>query len=192
MTAQVKQRYSPEEYLELEDSAEIRHEYIDGAIIPRLGGTPNHNRIILNFATSLNCALKRQSVFVADQKLWIPARNLYTYPDVMVIAGALQLQEGRNDTLTNPALIVEVLSESTQAYDRGDKFKAYRTLESFQEYILIDQYSVHIEQYIKRGDRDWTFTNYDGLEAELQLSSVPLSLSLLDIYERVIFSSDQH
>ncbi|NJN23841.1 MAG: Uma2 family endonuclease [Acaryochloridaceae cyanobacterium RL_2_7] len=192
MQAQARQLYSPEEYLNQEEQSEVRHAYLDGEIVPMVGGTPNHNRIILNVATLLNVSLKRQpyQVFVADQRLWIPSRNVYTYPDVMVISGDFQLQEGRKDTITNPALIVEVLSSSTQAYDQTDKFKAYRSLESLQEYILIDQYSIHIEQYIKQSDRDWRFTDYDGEEAELKLASVPLSLSLLDIYDRVTFDKD--
>ena len=108
MPAPVQQHYSPAEYLALEDLAEIRHQYLDGDIIPMVGGTPNHNRIILNFATILNYSLKRHphQVFAADQKLWIPARKIYTYPDVMVIDGVFQLQEGRKDVITNPTLIV--------------------------------------------------------------------------------------
>jgi Uma2 family endonuclease len=148
MQAEGKQYYSPEEYLELESTSQERHEYIDGDIVLIVGGLPNHNRIILNIAAALNFSLKRQpyDVFAADQRLWIPRKRIYTYPDVMVVQGELQLQEGRKDTITNPTMIVEVLSESTEAYDRSGKFAAYRTLPTFQEYLLIDQYSLHVEQ----------------------------------------------
>ena len=98
------------------------------------GGLPNHNRLVLNLASALNFALRQQSydVFVTDQRLWIPKQRIHTYPDIMVVEGALQLQAGRKDTITNPLLIVEVLSKSTQAYDQGKKFKFYRTIPSFQ------------------------------------------------------------
>lgn len=190
MQAQEKQTYTPEEYLALELTSEERHEYIDGDIVPMVGGMPNHNRIVSNFYAALNFALKRKpyDVFVTDQRLWIPKRRIYTYPDVMVVQGALQLQEGRRDTLTNPVMIAEVLSESTQAYDQGEKFKAYRTIPGFQEYVLIDQYSLHIEQYTKTEPRHWLFSEYDGKEALLQLASLPFEISLADIYDKVDFA----
>jgi Uma2 family endonuclease len=122
--------YSPEEYLEIEVKSEERHEYINGQIIPMTGGTPNHNQIAGNFYAALNFALKRQPlrVFVTDQRLWIPQKRINTYPDVMVVAGELEFQEGRKDTLTNPRMIAEVLSKSTKSYDRDEKFAAYRTI----------------------------------------------------------------
>jgi Uma2 family endonuclease len=138
----LSKQYSPEEYLELEVQSDIRHEFRDGEIIEMPGGLPNHNRITLNIASALHFAFKGKSyeVFVTDQRLWIPERQIYTYPDVIVMQGELAFQEGRKDTITNPLLIVEVLSKSTQTYDRGDKFAAYRTIPSFQEYLLVDQY----------------------------------------------------
>jgi Uma2 family endonuclease len=164
---QTLRTYSPEEYLELEVASDTRHEYIDGEIVPMTGGMPNHNQILLNLAGALNFVLRQQPyrVFVADQRLWIPQRRIYTYPDVMVIEGALAYQAGRRDTLTNPVLIVEVLSKSTRDYDspaetlcdRGDKFSAYRTIPTFQEYLLIDQYGYQVEQYTKTGEKKWVF-----------------------------------
>jgi Uma2 family endonuclease len=134
-------RYSsPEEYLELEVAAEFRSEDIDGKIIPMTGGLPNHNKIAGNLCAAMNFAFrgKPYEVFFADQRLWMPGRRIYTYPDVMVVDGVLELQEGRNDTITNPLLIAEVLSVSTQDYDKTDKFAAYRTIPTFQEYVLIN------------------------------------------------------
>jgi Uma2 family endonuclease len=134
--------YTPEEYLEMEIVAEERHEYRNGEIIPIAGGLPNHNRIAGNIYAQINFTLRGQpyQAFVTDQRLWILQDRLYTYPDVMVTALPLELQEGRKDTVINPILIVEVLSKSTADYDRADKFAAYRTIPSFQEYLLVDQY----------------------------------------------------
>lgn len=192
MQAEEKKNYTLEEYLELEANSEERHEYSDGEIVLMTGGLPNHNRITLNFGATLNFALKRQpyDVFVTDQRLWILCKRIYTYPDIMIIQGELQLQEGRRDTLTNPIMIVEVLSNSTEAYDRSSKFSAHRTIPSFQEYILIDQYDRHVEQYYETEPRKWIFSEYDGAEAILSLNSVPLEISLADLYDKVDFEAE--
>jgi len=184
--------YSPEEYLELEVASGDRHEYINGQIILMTGGLPNHNQIAGNLYATLNFALRRKSyqAFMTDQRLWIPQRRIYTYPDVMAVASPLELQEGRKDTITNPILIGEVLSLSTQSYDRVGKFAAYRTLPSFQEYILIDQYSVHVEQYVKTEGHKWIFAVYETESDVLSLSSVPCEVSLADLYDKVEFSDD--
>lgn len=193
MTTQIEQKkYSLEDYLEFEVNSEEKHEYIDGEIILMPGGMPNHNRITGNFYASLNFALKRQpyDVFVNDQRLWIPQRQIYTYPDVMVVAGELQLQEGRKDTITNPITIAEVLSNSTEAYDRSKKFAAYRTIPTFQEYVLLDQYSMHFERYYKTEPHQWIFTEYDGEESILSLDSIPVEISLVDLYDKVVFDAE--
>ena len=191
MQAEEKKNYTLEEYLELEANSQERHEYIDGEIILMPVGMPNHNRIAGNFYAALNFALKRQpyDVFVSDQRLWIPRKRIYTYPDVMIIQGELQLQEGRRDTLTNPIMIAEVLSNSTEAYARSSKFAAHRTIPSFQEYILIDQSDRHVEQYYKTEPRKWIFSEYDGAEAILSLNSVPFKISLADLYDKVDFEA---
>lgn len=146
-----KKTYTPEEYIEFEGNSKERHEYINGEIVPMTGGTPNHNQILLNLSGALNFALKRQPyrAFVAEQRLWIPRKRIYTYPDVMAVQGELQFQAGRRDTIINPVLIAEVLSASTRSYDKDEKFAAYRTIPSFQEYLMIDQYTMHVEQYFK-------------------------------------------
>lgn len=183
--------YSPEEYLEIEVKSEERHEYINGQIIPMTGGTPNHNQIAGNFYAALNFALKRQPsrVFVTDQRLWIPQKRINTYPDVMVVAGELEFQEGRKDTLTNPRMIAEVLSKSTKSYDRDEKFTAYRTIPSFQEYLLIDQYTMHVEQYSKTDNNRWIFTEYEDADVTISLASIPFQISLFDIYDKVDFDA---
>lgn len=183
--------YSPEEYLEIEVKSEERHEYINGQIIPMTGGTPNHNKITGNFYAALNFALKRQplQVFVTDQRLWIPQKRINTYPDVMVVAGELEFKEGRKDTLTNPIMIAEVLSKSTKSYDRDEKFAAYRTIPSFQEYLLIDQYTMHVEQYSKTDNNRWIFTEYEDADVTISLTSITFEISLFDIYDKVDFDA---
>lgn len=185
--------YSPTEYLELEVNSEERHEYIDGQIIPMTGGTPNHNQIALNLSGALNFALKRQPyrVFVTDQRLWIPKKRIYTYPDVMVLNTPLEFAEGRTDTITNPKAIAEVLSKSTKSYDRDEKFAAYRTIPSFQEYILIDQYTMHVEQYCKTDNNKWIFSEYEDGDVTLSLASVPFQILLTDIYDKVDFNVEK-
>ncbi|MDZ8107583.1 MAG: Uma2 family endonuclease [Nostoc sp. DedQUE12a] len=189
MQLQEQRQYSPAEYLELEVISDYRNEYIDGQIIPMTGGTPNHNQIALNLSASLNFALKRQPyrVFVAEQRLWIPKKRIHTYPDVMVVSGSLEFAEGRTDTITNPLIIAEVLSKSTRSYDIDEKFAAYRSIPSFQEYILIDQYSNHVEQYYKTDEKKWIFSEYEGEDSILILSSIQFEISLLDIYDKVDF-----
>jgi Uma2 family endonuclease len=186
--AEVKNSYTPEEYLELEINAQARHEFIDGEIVEMTGGLPNHNQIALNLSGALNFALKRQPyrVFVLDQRLWIPQSRIYTYPHVMVVQGELQLQEGRRDIITNPIMIAEVLSDSTKAYDRDKKFKAYRTIPGFQEYLLIEQEMMYVEQYVKTESNQWIFSEYDSA-AILSLSTIPFELSLAELYDKIDF-----
>ena len=191
--AQEKKIYTPEEYLEFEVNSEERHEFINGEVTCVAGGTPNHNQISLNLGGTLNFELKRQSyrVYVTDQRLWIPKKRIYTYPDVMVIQGELQLQEGRKDTIINPLIIIEVLSKSTRSYDKDEKFSAYRTIPTFQEYILIDQYTMQIEQYFKTGKNSWNFSEYYDANETLSLNSISFEITLEDIYDRVEFENTE-
>lgn len=184
-----QKKYTPQEYLDFEVNSQEKHEYIDGEIRKMVGGTPNHNTILLNLGSILNFALKGKAarIFVTDQRLWLPEKNIYTYPDIMIIQGELQLQEGRKDTLMNPCLIGEVLSKSTQDYDTSDKFKAYRTIPSFKEYVLIDQYEPHIQHYRKTDTNQWLFTEYQGLDSILPLSIDGMTIPLADIYDKIIW-----
>jgi Uma2 family endonuclease len=193
MQAIEKRYYSPQEYLELEVVADIRNEFINGEIIPMTGGLPNHNQIAGNLYAALNFALKRQPyrVFVADQRLWIPTSKIYTYPDVMVVAGELAFQEGRKDTLVNPLAIAEVLSKSTRSYDSDGKFAAYRTISSFQEYVLLDQYKMHIMHYAKSDRNRWIFSEYEQPDEVLSLASFDFEISLADLYDKVDFTETE-
>ena len=184
--------YSPEEYLMLEEGAKFRSEYQDGRIIPMTGGTPNHNQIAGNFYGTLNFATKGQpyQVFINDLRLWIPSKRVYTYPDVMLVAGKLEFAEGRKDTITNAVMVAEVLSESTEDYDSGGKFKLFRSIPSFREYVLIAQYEMHVEQFSKTDNNKWVLSEYDGADAMLRLSCVEFEMRLGNIYDRVDFESE--
>ncbi|MEM1167966.1 MAG: Uma2 family endonuclease [Cyanobacteria bacterium P01_H01_bin.35] len=183
--------YTPEEYFLLEENAEYKHEYRNGEIIPMTGGTTNHNEIASNFCAYLKLALKGKNyrVFIGDVRLWIPDYNLYTYPDLMVIEGQPSYYQNRNDTVTNPSIIVEVLSKSTANYDRGEKFKFYRSIPEFKEYILIDQYQFYIEQYAKTSEEKWEVTYYQSEESILNLTSLDFQIAFSDLYERVDFKN---
>jgi Uma2 family endonuclease len=191
MIAPIKKKsYTPEEYLELETASEERHEYRNGDIIPMAGGTPNHNEIAGNLYILLKLALKNQDyrIFYTDQRLWVPKRNLYTYPDVMVVKKPLQLQSGRTDTVINPCFVAEVSSKSTQDYDRSGKFLAYRTIGSFQEYLIIDQYQIQVEHYQKTGRKQWLMSEYTEIDATVSLNVFNLEIQIANLYEGIEFS----
>ncbi|MCX7596181.1 MAG: Uma2 family endonuclease [Fischerella sp.] len=189
MEATKQRYYTPEEYLELEEAADYKSEYIDGQIIPMAGGTTNHNQIALNLSTELNFAFKRQNyrVYMGDVRLWIPKRRIYTYPDVMVLTGEPEYFNNRTDTILNPQVIVEVLSKSTKGYDCEDKFETYRTIDSFQEYLLIDQARIHVEQYSKTAKKRWLMREYDEEDEAISLASISFQISLQDLYNKVKF-----
>lgn len=189
MTA-LTEKYSLSEYFERELQSQTRHEYLDGKIIAMTGGTPTHNRIISNLLVALYTALKNQSyaVFVTDQRLWIPERRMATYPDIMVMPEPLTYQEGRKDTLINPVLITEVLSSSTANYDREEKFAAYRTIATFQEYLLISQEKCYIEHFQKEGER-WLFTPYES-DGMINLKSLGIEIATADVYHKIILENN--
>ena len=191
MTVAAPKPYTAEEYLALEVESELRHEYRAGEIAAFTGGTPAHNRLSSALNALLWFGLRKQpyAVYVTDQRLWIPAADLYTYPDIMVLPEPSELKPGRKDTVTNPVFIAEVLSRSTQSYDRGDKFFYYRTLETFQEYVLIDQYRPFVEHHVRQSEHRWLLTEYRGLETSFSLVSLPIELSLGDLYEGVDFEA---
>ena len=185
-----KKTYTTEEYLEFEVTSEERHEYDNGEIRLMTGGTPDHNEIAGNLYILLKQALRKKPyrVFNLEQRLWLPERNLYTYPDLMVLEQPIQLQEGRMDTVMNPCLIAEVLSKSTKDYDRSGKFVAYRTIKTFQEYILIDQYQIHVEHYVKQNTNQWLLSEYRDPEVTLNLNAIDLQLKIADLYQDIEFT----
>ena len=185
-----KRYYTPEEYLELEATADYKSEYIEGQIIAVVGASINHNRITGNFYATLNFALRKQEkyeVFNSDMRLWIPQKLIYTYPDVMIIADEPEFVNNRTDTITNPQVIIEVLSKSTKSYDREDKFAAYRTIPTFQEYLLIDQNRIYVEKFSKTGKKRWNLCEYDEEDENISLETIPFEISLQDLYNKVKF-----
>ncbi|HEY9812976.1 MAG TPA: Uma2 family endonuclease [Candidatus Sericytochromatia bacterium] len=188
-TQTLKPTYSPEEYLALEQKAEYKSEYRDGEIVPMTGGTTNHNKIALNFAAYLKFALRRQKyeIYFADVRLWIPRYRQYTYPDVMVIDGDPIYTGTGTTTVMNPALIMEVLSKSTKNYDQGEKFLYYRSIPEFREYILVDQTKYHVMQHNKTPEGKWLLTEYESVDALLQLQSVNFQIDFNELYEGVNF-----
>lgn len=190
-TAAAKTRYTSEEYLALEDQAEFKSEYHNGEIIPMTGASFNHNRIITRLCAYLLQALqgKNYEPFSSDVRLWIAKYRKFTYPDLMVIEGQPQPYQDRTDTLTNPKLIIEVLSKSTQDYDQGDKFKYYRSIPDLQEYLLINQYDLEVKQYTKTDSDFWMFRAYETAADTIALTSIDVELTVASLYEGITFDS---
>ncbi|MDJ0507739.1 MAG: Uma2 family endonuclease [Crocosphaera sp.] len=187
--ASEKKNYTPEEYLELEEESIEKHEYRNGEIILMTGGTTNHNKLAGKLYARLLLALEDQNheVYMGDVRLWIPDYSEYTYPDIMVVQEQPVYKAPGTTTITNPKIIVEVLSKSTQARDRGDKFRFYRSIREFKEYVLIDQYSVLVEHFVKTSEHQWMLTEYETKDANLSLNSVSFQISLDELYKRVNF-----
>jgi len=183
--------FSLAEYFAQEEQAEDRSEFYEGEIFAMAGGTANHNLITINVTASFRDAVRNKpcNAFMADMRLLVKRRQLYTYPDVMVICGPLQYAPERNDTVTNPGLIVEVLSPSTEAYDRGKKFEFYRTIDSLQEYVLVDQSRMYVERHRPLGLGRWEMTAFTAPEDVLSLESVDVELTLAAIYDGVELES---
>lgn len=194
MVLQTENRYyTPEEYLALEEQAEYKNEYRNGEIIPMTGGTTNHNKIAGNFYKRFPLTIADQDyeIYIGDVKLWIPQYRIYTYPDIMVVKGQPTYQGTGTTTITNPLLIVEVLSNSTKNYDKTDKFKYYRSLDGFEEYIMIDQYSFAVEQFAKQTENQWLFKEYKGEDSILVMDALDFKIALSDIYQRVNFELNE-
>lgn len=178
--------YTPEEYLALERNAEFKSEYLDGRIVAMTGASIRHVTITTNVIGELRARLRggRCRVFSGDMRIQIGGGRRYTYPDAAAVCGEVRVADGTPDSLLNPALIVEVLSPSTEAYDRGEKFLHYRTIESLQEYVLIAQDRVLVERFVRGGDF-WTLSTLTDLDVSLELVSVDCSIPLREIYYNV-------
>ena len=187
MQKPAKKYLTPDEYLELEQAAEFKSEYYQGEIFAFAGASINHNRIVGNLYSKLNHALtnKKCEAFMSDMRIWVKSKDLFTYPDVSVVCDKPQFYPDRDDTITNPLIIIEVLSESTKNYDRGEKFEFYRSITTFQEYVLIDQYKIHIEHFYIGVEGKWVLTEYNDIEDMLKLSKIDFQIPIIDVYHRV-------
>ena len=183
----INQTYTFDEYLAMEELATEKHEYKNGEIVSMTGGTTEHNKIALNFAANLKFALKKQNynIFIGDVKLWIPTYSEAIYPNIMLIEGEANYYGTSKTTITNPSLIVGVLSKSTQNYDQVEKFYYYRSIPEFKEYILISQYQYYVMQFNKIKQGKWVLSEYRNDNSALSLQAVKFDISFEDIYENV-------
>jgi Uma2 family endonuclease len=180
---------SESEYLAFDRSSELRHEYIAGYVYAMTGASWEHNMICSSIIATLYNQLRGKPCQVSpgDLRLKVLATGLLTYPDISVVCGEPIFVDQEFDTLTNPDVIIEILSPSTEAYDRGDKFQNYRQIESLQNYLLISQNKARIEGYTRLQSGIWTFTDAIGLDASFEISAIGCVLPLAEVYERVSF-----
>ena len=188
MSSVAQSLYTPEQYLALEREAAYKSEYVNGQIVAMAGASLEHNTITANLVRALgNQFVGRPCrVFSSDMRVKVVATSLYAYPDVVAVCGEIRFDDLQRDTLVNPNAIIEVLSISTEAYDRGEKFAHYRKLESLTDYVLIAQDKVSVEQYVRQGVH-WMLTEITELDAMLKLASIECEVALSDIYDKVEF-----
>ena len=193
MSAQALPKITPEQYLEAERAAEFKSEYYGGQMYAMAGGTIPHAHIIANFTGALFQALRRSTCFVlsSDARLRISASGLYTYPDVMVVCGDPKFADNQRDTVLNPTLIVEVLSKSTEAHDRGFKFAQYRKLDSLREYALVSTAEPRVETFLRQAEGQWVLSESVGAGAVCHFSSLDCQIPFADIYDKVTFDAEE-
>lgn len=181
-----KQLTSRTEYLLMEAAAESKNEYYQGEIFAMTGGTPNHSVISLNLNWCIREAVSDKSCvgFESNMKLFILEADAYVYPDAMVVCGDVKLAEDTTDAITNPVLIIEVLSPGTESFDRGRKFDYYRLIPSFKEYVLVSLDKPKVELYFRQSETIWQYTVIEGLDKMLLLQSLDYELKLVDIYAK--------
>jgi len=189
VSTQSRVRVTPEEYLALERQTETKSEYFDGEMLPMPGVSLNHVTIVTNFVFELNSQFLDRPcrVLSTDLRVKTARTGSYVYPDVIVVLGEPELEDDHQDTLLNPLVIFEVLSPSTESYDRGPKFANYRTIESLKEYFLVSQTEIHIERYLRQDDGNWLYSEVTDPAGSLELASVACRIPLSRIYRKVDF-----
>lgn len=192
MVAQPRRRWTEAEYLEYERAQAEKNEFHDGEVLLMAGASPRHNQITGNTYRSLADQLDDRpcGVYINDLRVAIADQRRYVYPDVLVVCGEEVYSDEQQDTLTNPTLIVEVLSSSTERYDRGEKFETYRAIASLQEYVLISQERPVVERFLRQPNGQWLFASAAGLEAVVALESIGVRLPLAEVYRRVGFEGE--
>ncbi|HMO58572.1 MAG TPA: Uma2 family endonuclease [Roseiflexaceae bacterium] len=190
MSQQQLQHCSAAEYLAFERSHPERHAFIDGRIVLQAGGSRTHALISANTVSTLHRQLSDRecSVYGSDMRIAIPQRNQYLYPDVSVACEPARFTDDYEDSLTTPTMIIEVLSPSTERYDRGKKFQAYQAIETFQEYLLIAQDALLVEHFVRHADNLWSFDAHSDHSAVITLRSIGCALALADVYAKVAFA----
>lgn len=181
--------FTEKEYLEIERLALDKHEFYKGEIFAMSGASIPHNMIAMNCYVDLGTKLKGKNCkpFGSDLRIHIPKNTLYTYPDISIVCGDIETTDDKFDTVTNPSVIIEILSESTKNYDKGGKFTLYREIDSLQEYILIDSERIMIEKFTRNLDNSWQLNEYKAIEQNFRITTVAIEMNLSDIYAGVTF-----
>jgi Uma2 family endonuclease len=189
LSTPIQKRYSISEYLEMEEKSIEKNEFYNGKIVEMPGGTANHSLISTNITTALGIALYDTNFLVlnSDVKIHIPSIRHFVYPDAIVIAEVIEYYENRRDIIVNPLLVVEVLSSSTEDYDKNQKFMKYRFISSFKEYVLVSQDDYSVSTFFRKEPNLWQETNINGLSQSIDLQSLKISIPLSRIYKGVLF-----
>jgi Uma2 family endonuclease len=188
MVAVPKERFTLEEYIEFDKNSEERWEYFDGVIVSMSGGTLAHNQISVNLLSGMrtDALAKGCQVLPADMRIKVPKALPYRYADIVVVCGPPAIEKVQGlDVLVNPSLIIEILSESTEAYNRGQKFVSYKSIDSFREYLLVAQDRPYITHYVRQADGSWLRTDIEGLDNEIELVTISCKMPLREIYALV-------
>ncbi len=190
MQVQEQHQISPEEYLTGERESDMRHEYFAGEVFSMAGASREHNQISKNIVRLLGNQLleKPCSVFASDMKVKVKKKKKYSYPDIVVVCEKEEYEDEHNDVLLNPVVLIEILSDSTEAYDRGDKFSRYQDIPSFTEYILVSQYTFKMERFTRQPNNSWVYTIYQGEEDILSVETIDCELPLAEVYKKVRFA----
>ena len=189
MASNTKNLLSVSEYLAFDRSSPVRNEYFEGEVFAMSGASRRHNLISLHLGGDLAQQLADRDceVYASEMRVKVAATGLYTYPDIVVVCGDPAFEDNEFDTLVNPTLIVEILSKSTEAYDRGAKFEFYRALDSLKQVLLIAQDKVHIESYLRQMDQTWLLSETSELTSSVSLPSISCSISVANVYRKVRF-----
>jgi Uma2 family endonuclease len=191
MATQALPYVSPEEYLALDRAAEQRSEYVNGQIYAMAGGTRQHSRICVNTIADLSAATRgRCAVYSSDLRLFVEKTSAYFYPDVLATCSAGHAANDLEDTITDPQVLIEVTSKSSEAYDRGAKFHHYRNIPSLGDYLIIDQFRILVEHYSRQPDGAWLFREYASPELVIALPSIGAELNISGIYRDIEFTSE--
>jgi Uma2 family endonuclease len=189
MSAVPRTTLTVEQYLAIEQKAEFKSEFFQGEMFAMAGAAPLHNFILENLSVEIGSRLRKGPcrTVSSDQRVSVEATGLYTYPDLLIVCGEPQFDSVDRNSITNPVAIIEVLSPSTEKYDRGPKFRNYQQIPSLKDYVLVSQEEPNIERFFRLADGGWGYVAFAGLEAILTLTSVPVQIPLADIYAGITF-----
>ena len=187
MSALPKKAFTVAEYLEFERTSEQKHEFYNGELFAMAGASPEHNFVKENLVIEFGIRFKGGPcrTLSSDQRVKVERTRLFTYPDIVIVCGKPEFEAADPNTLTNPQVIVEILSPSTEGYDRGTKFRHYQRIPSVREYVLVSQVRMQVERFVRQPDETWVLTTFDDPAGEFSLSSVALSIPLADVYRAV-------